>query len=93
MAGLRQRKVMEVKGADHRLAKRVVQEVAEILETVRMAEKEEMAVKVEMVDWRQTNMMEAKASDHHLAKRAVLVHSKAPTTRAQPQESSLNIFQ
>ena len=46
-----------------------------------------------MADWHQTKMMEAKSADHHLAKRAVLVHSKAQMMRAQPQESSLNIFQ
>ena len=83
MADLLQGKMMEVKGADYRLAKKVVQEgvgclevmvalrheMAEILETVRMAEQ------VEMADWHQTKMMEAKSADHHLAKRAVLVHS------------------
>ena len=76
MVDLRQRKMMEVKGADHRLARRVIQEV-DSCQKVLMAVMHEMArkaKKVEMAD--QTKLMEVKGADHHLTKTAALVHSK-----------------
>ena len=64
-----------------------MEEMAGILEMVRMAEK------VGMADFRQRKMMEIKGAHHHLTKRAVLVHSKTQMTIAQPQRSYLNTFQ
>ena len=92
-----QKKMLEVKGAEHRSAKTVAQEgigcqkvmMVVIHEMVGLLEMERMAETVEMVglvDWHQTKMMEAKGAVRRLAKGAELAHSKVPMTTAQRQE-------